>query len=219
MRADLAPSASIHPTPRHPTLALVGNAAPVADHSAAIDANDHVWRFNNCPGMETGLRGQRTSMLWLVNSGGSMRERLEMDGFDEHPAMRGTADLAFPVHPTVLARYHPEPSPEERAAGARNDWTDPARERWGKTHRIVTLPPEQYDEACAAIGLAEAERSQRYPSTGFLAAHSALTRRPEMAVTLYGFTFEGWDGHAWQGEQRWLEAMEAKGRVRIVREP
>ena len=201
------------------THALVGNAAPEADHAAAIDAHPAVWRFNNCPGMETGLRGRRTSMLWLVNSGGSMRERLEMTAFPDHPSMRGCRSLGFPVHPAMLRRYHPEPTPRERAAGDRNDWTDVALERFGRTHAITVLPAAHYPAACDAIGLAEDERRDRFPSTGLLAAHWLLLTEPDARATLYGFTWEGWDSHAWEGEQRWFAAREAEGRVRIVREP
>ena len=200
-------------------IAFVGNAAPVTDHSSAIDGHAFVWRFNNCPGMETGLRGARTSLLWLVNSGGSMRERLEMEGFADHPAMRGCGVLGFPVHPTMLARYHPEPSPEERAAGDRNDWTDEAKRRFGATHHFLVPPPEHYLAACDAIGLGEERRREVFPSTGFLAAHWHLTGNRKSSATLFGFTWEGWDAHAWDGERRWFERMERKGRVRIVREP
>ena len=200
------------------THALVGNAAPGADHAGAIDAHPAVWRFNNCPGMETGLRGARTSMLWLVNSGGSMRERLEMAGFPDHPAMRGCRALGFPVHPAMLRRYHPEPGDAERAAGARNDWTDAALERFGRSHAITVLPAAHYGAACGAIGLGEGERRTRFPSTGFLAAHWLLTTDPDARIALYGFTWEGWDNHAWNGERRWFAAREAEERVRIVRE-
>ena len=197
------------------THALVGNAAPEADHAAAIDAHPHVWRFNNCPGMGTGLRGRRTTLLWLVNSGGSMRERLEMDGFGRHPAMRGTSALAFPVHPIMLRRYHPEPDAAARATGDRNDWTEAALDRFGATHAVTVLPAAHYLEACAALDLREADRRTRFPSTGFLAAHWLLATDETAALALYGFTWEGWSSHSWMAERDWFAAQAASGRVRI----
>lgn len=202
-----------------PTHALVGNAAPVADHASAIDSHSEVWRFNNCPGIQTRLRGTRTTMLWLVNSGGSMRERLHMRGFADHPAMRGCRRIGFPVHPNVLNGYHPVPRWHERLRGARNDWTGPALQRFGATHSVTILPEAHYFEACEAIGLRGEERRRVFPSTGFLAAHWLLATRATATVTLYGFTWEGWDSHAWDGERDWFAAREADGRVRIERSP
>ena len=201
------------------THALVGNAAPALDHAAAIDAHPHVWRFNNCPGMETGLRGRRTTMLWLVNSGGSMAERLSMRHFTDHPAMRGCDRLGFPVHPSILRDYHPMPSWRERLRGARNDWTDAALDQFGETHAITILPRAHYVEACNALGLGEGERRSRFPSTGFLAAHWLLTGDLGARATLYGFTWEGWNSHAWTAERDWFAAREREGRVVIDRDP
>lgn len=199
------------------THALVGNAAPRADHAATIDAHAQVWRFNNCPGMETGLRGMRTTMLWLVNSGGSMGERLGMAGFADHPAMRGCRALGLPVHPSILRDYHPMPSWRGRLRGERNDWTDAAIDRFGETHAITVLPGAHYRAACDDLGVDERERRRRFPSTGYLAAHWLLTGDTAARATLYGFAWEGWDAHPWDAERCWFEAREAEGRVRIER--
>ena len=201
------------------TVALVGNAVPdrhEADRSAEIDACGEVWRFNNAPGLATGKQGTRTTLLWLVNSGGSMRERLEMADFPDRPVMRSTRALAFPVHPAMLRRYHPEPSPADARDGDRNDWTGPALEHFGALGWSITvLPATHYTAACDALGLAEQKRHERFPSTGFLAAHWLLTTRPETRAHTFGFTWEGWDSHSWHAERDWFEARAAEGRVVI----
>ena len=201
-------------------IAIVGNNVPAPDdpdRSAEIDAHGEVWRFNNAPGMATGRQGARTTLLWLVNSGGSMRERLEMADFPDHPAMRGTRALVFPVHPTILRAYHPEPTPEERALGARNDWTVAALERFGERWAITVLPAAHYRAACADLALPEREWRTRFPSTGFLAAHWLRQSRPDARATVYGFTWQGWDSHSWDAEARWFAAQEREGFLRIVR--
>ena len=202
-------------------VALVGNAVPgpgQPDRSAEIDGHAEVWRFNNAPGLGSGLQGRRTTLLWLVNSGGSMRERLEMADFPDHPAMRATRALAFPVHPVALRRYHLEPTPAERADGDRNDWTGPALERFGGLGWAVTvLPATHYERACTALGLEGEERRKRFPSTGYLAAHWLLESRPDARASVYGFTWAGWNAHAWTAERDWFAAREAEGRLRIVR--
>ena len=202
-----------------PTIALVGNAVPGTedpDRSAEIDAHAEVWRFNNAPGMAAGKQGARTTLLWLVNSGGSMRERLEMPDFPGSPPMRGTRALAFPVHPAMLRRYHPEPTPERAAAGDRNDWTGPAIEAFGAERSVTILPAAHYDRACRALDLDEEERRRRFPSTGFLAAHWLLESRPGVRASVYGFTWAGWDSHAWDAEGAWFRDREREGRLRIV---
>ena len=211
-----------HPETRlPPTIAIVGNNVPRADdpdRSAEIDAHSEVWRFNNAPGMSTGKQGRRTTLLWLVNSGGSMQERLEMADFPKNPAMAGTRSLAFPVHPAILREYHPEPTGAERAAGARNDWTDAAIERFGALGWAVTvLPAPHYRVACADLRLGEDEMRKRFPSTGFLATHWLFTIRPDARATVFGFTWQGWDSHSWDAEAEWFAAREREGRLTIVR--
>ena len=204
------------------TIAIVGNSVPSAggpDRSMEIDAHAEVWRFNNAPGMATGKQGRRTTLLWLVNSGGSMQERLEMPDFPTNPAMKGTRSLAFPVHPAILRAYHPEPTEEERERGARNDWTGEALERFGAGGWAVTiLPAPHYRAACADLSMGEDKMRKRFPSTGYLAAHWLLTVRPEAHASVFGFTWQGWDSHAWDAEAEWFAAREREGRVRIVRE-
>ena len=202
------------------TYALVGNAVPGPgdpDHSAAIDACDEVWRFNNAPGFASGKQGTRTTLLWLVNSGGSMRERLEMADFPNHPVMRASRQLAFPVHPLMLRRYHPEPSETEREAGDRNDWTGPAIEHFGGLGWAITvLPATHYLKACAALNLDETERRVRFPSTGFLAAHWLLTTNPSANIRTFGFTWQGWNSHSWTAERDWFHHQHRGKRVAIV---
>ena len=203
------------------TVALVGNDVPgsdAPDRSAEIDAADEVWRFNNAPGLGTGRQGTRTDLLWLVNSGGSMRERLEMADFPDHPAMQATRALAFPVHPAMLRRYHPEPGERDREAGDRNDWTGPAIERFGGLGWAITvLPATHYLAVCEALGLQETERRRSFPSTGMIAAHWLLATRPDAHAHVHGFSWEGWTSHAWDAERRWFEGREAEGRLTIVR--
>ena len=202
-----------------PTVALVGNAVPSdsdPDRSAEIDAHAEVWRFNNAPGIGTGKQGARTTLLWLVNSGGSMRERLEMPDFRRREPMRTAPAIAFPVHPAMLRRYHPDPTPEEEAAGDRNDWTGPAIEAFGAEKAITILPAGHYDRACATLGLPEGERRERFPSTGYLAAHWLLESRPEVRASVFGFTWAGWDSHAWDAEGRWFRERRAEGRLVIT---
>ena len=205
-----------------PTIAIVGNSVPSdddPDRSGEIDAHLEVWRFNNAPGITTGKQGRRTTLLWLVNSGGSMQERLEMPDFVSNPAMRGTRSLAFPVHPAMLRAYHPEPSDAERTKGARNDWTNEAMERFGGAGWAVTiLPAPHYRNACSDLGMAESAMRERFPSTGYLATHWLLTVRPEARASVFGFTWQGWDSHAWDAEAEWFVAREREGRLRIVLE-
>ena len=202
------------------TVALVGNNVPGPadpDRSTAIEACDEVWRFNNAPGLSTGKQGCRTDLLWLVNSGGSMRERLEMPRFVDHPAMRSTKRLAFPVHPAMLRRYHPEPTPEEREAGDRNDWTQAALERFGGGGWAITiLPARHYLAACDELGLNEDERRESFPSTGYLAAHWLIRTSEDAHARAFGFSWEGWSSHAWDAERDWFERQEAEGRITIA---
>ncbi len=56
------------------------------------------------------------------------------------------------------------------------------------------------------------------PSTGFLVSLFLLRRYGGMVeIDVYGFGFEGWDGHDFVRERRWFQAMAAGGLLRLHR--
>ncbi|KAB0681518.1 hypothetical protein F6X38_05920 [Aureimonas leprariae] len=187
-------------------VAIVGNAPETGDHAARIDAADLVVRFNNAPGLGR-QAGTRTTHLVLVNHGGQMREWLEDPDFVRRRvvAEAGAFLLPFPPKP-------PEADPSEDG----RDWTGEAAARLRPLGCPVAVLPEPLTREAAALVRREAGRPAA-PSTGYLTAFAllAVTRPEAVRFDVFGFGFAGWEGHAFDAERRWFEAMAAAGRLRL----
>ena len=68
--------------------------------------------------------------------------------------------------------------------------------------------------ACGVIGYARPQRDMSAPSTGLIALLWALETFGG-PIHVYGFGFDGWDGHRWNRERAFFETMQDEGRVRL----
>ncbi|MEO5325269.1 glycosyltransferase family 29 protein [Mesorhizobium sp. CC13] len=196
-------------------LAIVGNG-PVANGLARqIDSSDIVVRFNDAA-YEPHRTGTRTDILFLVNSGKTMQRRVFDPGFVASPIFQNAGRIVLPYHPDVIARYHPKPNILSRAKGRKSDWTREAIAVFGRQGKEVSvLPPQFYEQCCLELGIAEGDRRRLFPSTGFIGIKYALERfqHPEWQVELFGFSWEGWKRHAWEGERTWISDKIASGNI------
>jgi hypothetical protein len=197
------------------TVAIIGNGPLPNGLAERIDGCECVIRFNEPPhGVEQA--GRRTDLLFLVNSGATMQRRVQDPAYLETAAFEAARRIVLPYHPLIIARYHPKPNPLSRLRGRRADWTAPAIEVFGRADKQVTLlPPQDYDAACAALGIAERERTRLFPSTGFIGLAYAVRRYPppDWRVKIAGFAWQGWKRHAWEAERAWVEARIAEGSI------
>lgn len=189
-------------------IAIVGNGPVEGRPGAHIDSADIVVRFNE-PADAPETTGVKTDILFLMNSGKTMQARLSNPEFRRSRFFAGAARIILPYHPSIIARYHPKPNLLSRLKGRRADWTaetvDLCRQA-GK--EILILSPEFYEESCAELGIAQAARNQVFPSTGFLGIRYMLqevAKTPE-EIVLYGFSWQGWKRHDWDGERDWAQA-------------
>lgn len=199
------------------TVAIVGNGPLAYGLAARIDASDMVIRFNE-PAFQPERSGRRTDILFLMNSGKSMQARLSDPDFRRSPFFAGAGRIILPYHPSIIAKYHPKPNPLSRLKGRKADWTAETVAMCREAGKeVLVLPPEFYEESCADLGIAPAERNRVFPSSGFLGIRYALeefARSPE-EIALYGFSWQGWKRHAWDKEREWMEArfLQARGTV------
>ncbi|WP_152047632.1 hypothetical protein [Aureimonas psammosilenae] len=191
-------------TPR--SVAVVGNAPDMDAAAEAIDAADWVVRFNNAPGFG-GRAGSRVTHLALVNHGGQMREWLEDADFTTRPVLRGAREVLFP--------FPRKDEPARPGDEDGRDWTAEAQAILQPLGLRTTILPEAVHAQAAEI-LAMSGMAQPAPSTGLLVGLYLLGELPmETRIDVYGFGFAGWDGHAWNAECNWFEAMAAQGRLRL----
>ncbi|WP_246333338.1 hypothetical protein [Aureimonas mangrovi] len=184
------------------TVAIVGNAPEIGDHSAEIDACQRVVRFNNAAGFGD-KAGKRVTDLALVNRGGQPREWVERDRLRGLVALSDAREVIFPF-PALL--------------------DGPAGVCWTREMTLALAPfslrPRLLDEALhrdARMTLRDFGAMGRLdPSSGFLVTFDLLRRMPHARVRAFGFGFAGWPGHPWAAERRWFEQQHLRGRLDLV---
>lgn len=198
-------------------VAIVGNAPEVGDHAAAIDSADIVVRFNNTHGLG-GVTGNRTTYLFLINSGGQMREWLDDPRFCERKAVREADTIYLPIDPAHIDRFDPPASAAERVGAAAEDHTAEAVARLhGAGKRVVIMPAREFAASCDRIGT-DLRVGMAPPSTGYLATRYFVDTLGAAGcrIEAYGFGFEGYHGHAWDRERRWFQRLVRDGRLALM---
>lgn len=199
-------------------LVVVGNGALSRDFSAEVDSADFVIRFNE-PKASVGMSGTRTDRLVMANSGKPMQRRLNDPKLVGSTIFQAAGEILFAYHPAIIARYFRKPNLLSRLKGRRADWTLAAIEKFGgagKTIRI--MPPQFYDAGCRALGVPPERMHEVFPSTGFFGIWHALGEfpAPEWRMEVCGFSWQGWQRHAWADERRWIDARVADGRIVLI---
>lgn len=197
---------------------IVGNGRVDAGGGAAIDTADLVIRFN-APSQSAADIGSRTDILFLANSSKSMQAWLDEPGLSANRLFPGAKEIVLPYHPSVVAKYHPRPNVLSRLKGRRADWTWQAIAVFGRQGKSVkVLSAAFYEEACDALGLAQEERRNFVPSSGYLAIRYALEHylAPEWQVELWGFGWTGWKRHPWERERKWAMRQIEEGALTLA---
>ena len=194
-------------------VAVVGNAPELAGYATQIDAADHVLRFNNATGWRT-TAGSRIDELVMVNCGGQMREWLaDAYIFATGPSAAAPA-ITFPIHPDVADLFPPSGDPTgtdgENFAGEAKALALAA----GK--HVTMIPAATYARACELVELGPFRLGMGAPSSGFLVLLRMVETVPDdTRIDVYGYGFDGWEGHAWAQEEAWTRAMHAAGRLNL----
>ena len=202
---------------------IVGNA-PIEERVAGlVDGADHVVRFNKTRGFG-GASGSRTDELWLINHGGQMAEWLARDTLTALPAVAFARTIVLPVpmlpgHLSAVQARRRERDRCESIDPDRVNHLAEAQRRLEKEGRTVTrVTAGEYGAAQRALAALSGASGPHHPSSGFIAIHRTLARAGSAEyVTLCGFTFEGWRGHSWDAERRWVLEREREGRVTVRR--
>lgn len=194
-------------------IVVIGNGAVDNGLGKVIDAADLVIRFNNAR-LERDRTGIRTDILFLMNSGRTMQERLRGGEFLCSEVLARADRVVLPYHPLIIERYHPKPRLLSRMKGRRADWTIEAINLIGEAGKQVTvLPPRFYEESCVELGLPAQQMRMLFPSTGFLGIRYAFQRllKPGGAIEICGFGWQGWKRHPWELEKSWIEGKVRNG--------
>lgn len=183
-------------------IAIIGNCPDFVDAGQMTDRCDWVTRFNNTAGFMD-VSGTAISELVLVSRGGQATEWLADPEFTNRPAVRKAAliTLVFP----------PSSDPGDECGALE---LTSLLEGIGK--RVRYIEQSVHDQARQELEALGAPPDAAL-SSGFVYAFETLLNRPEDAppVIVAGFSFEGWDGHAWGAEKSWFGDMQQSGRLDI----
>jgi hypothetical protein len=194
-------------------ITLVGNAPLLEDRSSLIDNSDYVVRFN-LPHSYGGSGGTRFDAWVLANGKGASkfaRNRTFIDApyrdvperiwlpreMEVHRALREGAP-GTPLKPGNDVDYSEEILRENRLRQPRDRIG--ADVYWRSITALRKLSP----------GL------DKMPSSGFVTLHYVMERFPEWQVNLIGFSFEGWSGHPWELEKRFVHAAAERGELDLI---
>lgn len=163
---------------------------------------DWVACFNNTAGFKD-ISGTKISELVLVSRGGQATEWLADHEFGNRPAVREAALITLVFPPSF------DPSDECGALELTS-----LLEGIGK--RVRCIRQAIHDQARYELEALGAP-SDAALSSGFVYVFETLINRPKDAppAIVAGFSFEGWNGHAWSAEKRWFEEMQRIGRIAV----
>ena len=194
-------------------ITLVGNAPLLQDRSSLIDSSDFVVRFN-LPQSYGGNGGIRFDAWVLANGKGASkfaRERTFIDAPYRDIPKRIWIPREMEVH-RALRR------------GAANELLKPGNE---VDYSEEILRENRLRQPCDRIGADVYWRSisalqrlfpglDKMPSSGFVVLTYVLQRFPDSQITLIGFSFEGWSGHPWELEKRFVHTAVKRGVLDLV---
>ncbi|MEP7452201.1 glycosyltransferase family 29 protein [Phyllobacterium sp. SB3] len=196
-------------------IVIVGNGPVEPGLVHAIDSADIVIRFNEA-NIRPNLTGNKTDILFLMNSGKSMQARLETPAYWQEPFVQDAKEIILPYHPSIVKRYHPRPNFLSRLKGRKADWTAETLKKIEALGKKATiLSAEFYYETCQILEITDAELGSVFPSSGILAIRYVIeTLQPELTqIHFCGFSWQGWKRHSWGNEQRWVDKQVQLGKI------
>ena len=185
-------------------IAIVGSGPIDPRHGPKIDQHEIVIRFNAC--QNYGASGLKTDVLVLVNTGWSGKTLSRTPDAIHQGALAAAEDFWFPRHPKLIntqRRLRPiAPDAEDQDL-----WTDFSHELidnhvGDRPFKYILASHYRAAQRC----LEKLGSTQDFePSTGFLTLYHLRRQIRPSRVTLYGFTHEGWGGHAWAAEKALIQ--------------
>jgi hypothetical protein len=189
---------------RPKNIALVGNHESAKNFSTAIDSSDYIIRINTAP--YCGEAGSRTDVLAVINwsspayfyiTGAQQINRLALESAKEYW-------LPMPREEMYLVKSeqkNPPPFP------AYTDFTTEITHMVTGKGRVIHFPPWIWRRLTKDLRELGADATHA-ASTGALIAYYLVSAFPRSAIHLFGFTHEGWPGHPWEAERRWMQSRD-----------
>lgn len=185
---------------------LVGNGPIQENWSGRVSQADHVFRFNFATSDQE-KSGTRTDFL-AINNVGKPAFQMLSNGL---PSQAAGAHIIFGRSVETNIAYY------EKCNLSRHPMCLVSTERAMIKHFAIEHCSRLSPQQCAATFECLMSSNGNYdfamPSIGFQIFHCLIESAPNTQITLIGFTFEGWDGHPWNKECRFVNTCVEDGRA------
>ncbi len=198
---------------------VVGNGDIGRQAREAIADAHAVVRFNDC--RSAGEDAARTDIVVVCNTGRPGKKMLEEPGWRALPSVKAADEIWCVRDPQKFAEMR---GPLSVSHPELDDFCDDYSEGFrayaegqGKGFRVV--PRDVHERLDAALSV-YSPAPYVTPSTGLVAIADLIENRMagEDRIGLAGFSHQGWDGHPWEAERRYLEPLEASGLITRITE-
>lgn len=185
-------------------IAIVGNGPLNAGAAAQIDGAELVIRFN-VPRHTPAEAGSRTDIMFIRNDGNALPKWFKQNAFQSSEYFRNTSRIILPRHPDNLNQPPLSKRIRNTLRRKKQHYTNRGILELSRLGKEVSVLPRHLERECYKdLGIERNSSPRLIPSTGFLGIKYALTLADDARIKLYGFTWQGWNGHPWQAEYEWL---------------
>jgi hypothetical protein len=191
---------------------IVGNGEIGDELADVIDDADLVMRFNDC--RSVGAGGGRTDIVTVCNTGRPGKAMTEGSGWACNKSVWLASSIWCVRDPQKFKAMRPDilrdhPELDDFCDDYTDGFADYARQN-GKDFHII---PGATHEALDLTLSAHEPEPYVVPSTGAVAIAEFLAhyRKSDDQIFLAGFGHQGWDGHPWKAERRWVDDLIQSG--------
>ena len=193
---------------------IVGNGDIGEGLADVIDSADLVMRFNDCRSVGPG--GDRTDIVTVCNTGRPGKAMTEGSAWACNKSVWLASSIWCVRDPQKFKAMRPDvlrdyPELDDFCDDYTDGFADYARKNGKDFHIVPGATHEALDRTLAT----HASGPYVVPSTGAVAIAEFLAhyRKPDDEVFLAGFGHQGWDGHPWDAERRWVDGLIKDGQL------
>lgn len=198
---------------------LVANSNHVFDINAQLADQDLIVRFNIPKASTLAPTGQRTDLLFLANTVDVVQKKIKASSkfIKFIKTIENQFTIIFPYSDHLIQSIKPLYKKKkfiifrELTPNFNNIEYIEMLQSWG--NKVFVLPEQYYLDLKNKID----PDTKNILSTGLIATQYFL-KNPKFQhydIYLHGFSFEGWDGHAWDKEKQYIENLIKKNKVHL----
>lgn len=197
---------------------LVANSDHIFNINSVINDQDLIVRFNIPSKQKIKITGHRTDFLFLANTVDLMERRLRNKEFNNFVGTLKNTNIFFPYEDDLIDKINPICRLVYRKffIKFKKDVKNSNNNKYinyffEKNMKVKVMDQSYY---WAAKNLMNKDSSSIL-TTGFIAMYYFLNNEKYINYDIYlcGFTFQGWSGHDWEQEKKYILNLIANQKI------